>query len=113
MSSLAADEDEVILIDGTADRLDDETFFQCVRAHKSTASIVIFAVGSAAWSSDYNYLKQVRTIVEATPFFVIGDLLLEDFYQISVKPMFVMIVNSINLKFRPFKSHFHAPHSAK
>ena len=80
MSSLAADEDRVILIDGTADRLDDETFFRRVRALKSTASIFIFAVGSAAWSSDYNYLKQVNTIVETTPLFVIGDLLLEDFY---------------------------------
>jgi len=80
LSSLAKDQDEVIFVDGTADKLEDTTFFQEIDS-QGEPDLVFMTLSSAAWASDYEYFLKLHAKFESQPFFVLGDIFLEEPYQ--------------------------------
>ena len=68
-----------MLIDGTADKLADEEFFQTCQ--QAQADIAFFALSSVCWTSDYKFFQRVKAIVRDTPLYVIGDIFVEREYQ--------------------------------
>lgn len=78
ISALLDPADRASLIDGTADKLGETDFFQCLPG--ICPDLVIFALSGVCWESDYNYFKKTRDFFGGTPFYVIGDIFQEEEY---------------------------------
>lgn len=79
ISSLLAPEDTVALVDGTCDSLDGPSFLNEVAGLKG--DVIFFALSSACWDSDRDFLRKTRQLFPDTPVFVIGDIFLEEYYR--------------------------------
>lgn len=98
MTSLLKENDRVFFVDGTADRLDGESFRRQLRTCKG--DIVIFALSSVCWESDYRYFEDTKKLFPGIPVFVIGDIFLEEAYQrLILKECEGIIFNPYQLDF--------------
>ena len=79
ISSHLAPEDGAVLVDGTADRLGEEEFFRNMRGIKP--DLIFFALSSICWESDSHYFLNTRELFKSAPFYVIGDVFLEEEYR--------------------------------
>lgn len=72
-------EDEVFFVDGTADYLSEEAFFNEVE--RAEGDILFFALSSVCWKSDYSYFQKVKQLFQEIPIFIISDICLDQFYR--------------------------------
>lgn len=79
MTSLLKESDRAFFVDGTADRLGDDAFRGQLR--QNHCDILIFALSSVCWESDYRYFQDAKKIFPNVPVFAIGDIFLEEAYQ--------------------------------
>lgn len=79
ITSLLGQMDKVEFIDGTADRLDEEQFTRALR--QVQGDLLIFALSSVCWESDYAYFLLARRLLPYLPVFVLGDIFLDTRYQ--------------------------------
>jgi len=79
ITSLLEPADRVVFIDGTADRLSEEEYLRELK--NENGDLVIFALSSVCWESDYAYFQTTRRQFPAVPFYVLGDIFLEENYQ--------------------------------
>lgn len=84
ISSLLAPTDEAVLIDATADRLDEAAFFARVQAER--ADLVFFSLSSTCWQWDHQIYQRVRQLFARTPLYLIGDIFLEEEYLSFILP---------------------------
>ncbi len=78
ISSHLAPGDGMILVDGTAEDLTGESFLGKVAL--LDADILFFALSSVCWQSDLRFFHSVKEIHPDLPFYVIGDIFLEEEY---------------------------------
>lgn len=72
-------DDGAIFVDGTADELSDEQFERALTG--AEGDLVIVALSSVCWASDYTYFQKVRSRFPSLPTYVLGDIFLEESYQ--------------------------------
>lgn len=80
MSSLLRENDEAVFIDGTANKLSDNAFFNKLSVINNP-DIIFFALSSVCWGTDYNYFQKVKKIYPNVPIFVFADIFLEKEYR--------------------------------
>lgn len=80
ITSLLKPEDDAILIDGTADSLNENEFLREIE-DLNDIDILFFAFAGACWNSDYSYFKKIREVLPECPIYVFGDIFLEKEYQ--------------------------------
>ena len=98
MTSLLKESDRAFFVDGTADKLGDDVFMEHLRQNQY--DILIFALSSACWESDYRYFQDTKKVFPNIPVFVIGDIFLEEVYQ-------QLILNECDgIIFNPFQLDF-------
>ncbi|MDA8105488.1 MAG: radical SAM protein [Nitrospiraceae bacterium] len=79
MTSLLNESDNAFFVDGTADQLDPVAFREQLR--KSRCDILVFALSSVCWESDYRFFQDAGKMFHDVPIFVLGDIFLEDSYR--------------------------------
>lgn len=72
-------EDDVALIDGTADAFTEDEFLKKVKNLKG--DMLFFALSNVCWKSDFDYFVRVKEFFKDIPVFVIGDIFLEKDYR--------------------------------
>ena len=73
MSSYFKEDDELSLIDGTADELDDKEFYKKINHLNVNIDIIFFSLGSVSYYDDIKYLK-IRDIFQNSTICVLGDI---------------------------------------
>ncbi|MDH4161425.1 MAG: radical SAM protein [Nitrospirota bacterium] len=79
ITSRAEPDDDVQFVDGTADALDNDQFLELIDAVRG--DLVIIALSSVCWESDYAYFLKVKERFAAIPLYVLGDIFLEEAYR--------------------------------
>jgi len=74
--------DGVAFIDGTADGLSEEDYLRELK--NMTGDLLIFALSSVCWESDHAYFLKTRKQFPSIPFYVLGDVFLEESYQCHI-----------------------------
>lgn len=99
LSSHLTDSDNIVLIDGTADKLNKSVFLKKLEKEKD-ADMVILAFSSVCWENDYSYFKQIKEIFKNKLIFVFGDVFLEKTYQEKIlKECDGIIINPFVINF--------------
>lgn len=78
ISSLLGTEDDAVLIDGTADELGEDVFFQLLQGLQP--DLVFFALSGVCWESDYQFFLKTSELFDSKPLYVIGDIFQEQEY---------------------------------
>ncbi|MDT8445853.1 MAG: radical SAM protein [bacterium] len=108
ISSLMQPEDQIHFVDGTADRLDDSSFYRQFEGEK--ADLLFFLLSSACWETDVAYYRRTREKFPQTPCFVLGDIFLEKSYQeiilqecegIVIQPYWLDLKAMLDLRAKP------------
>lgn len=79
ITSLLKPGDGVTFIDGTADGYTEQQYLKELR--RSRGDLLIAALSSVCWESDYAYFRKTRGEFPTLPTFVLGDIFLEENYQ--------------------------------
>ncbi len=72
-------DDSAVFVDGTADSLSDTQYERSL--DDADGDLVIVALSSVCWVSDYTYFRKVRSQLPSVPLYVLGDIFLEEAYQ--------------------------------
>lgn len=78
ISSLIGTEDDAVLIDGTADELGEDDFFEVLQGLQP--DLVFFALSGVCWESDYQLFLKTSELFDSKPLYVIGDIFQEQEY---------------------------------
>ncbi len=95
MSSYFKEDDELSLIDGTADELDDKEFYKKINHLNVNIDIIFFSLGSVSYYDDIKYLKKIRDIFQNSTICVLGDIFLEENFR---KDIFYLDIDAIIYK---------------
>lgn len=96
ITSLLGPFDDIVFIDGTADVLSEVQFLRQVRA--ASGDFLIFALSSVCWESDYSFFRKTKELLPNMPFYVLGDIFLEeDYQQMILKQCDGIVVNPYEL----------------
>ena len=96
--------DGVVLIDGTADGLDEAQYLQQLGA--AEGHVVIFALSSVSWDSDHAYFLKTKQRFPSQPFYVLGDIFLEESYRRFI------LQDCSGIIFNPYMLDLRAMHQA-
>lgn len=100
ISSFAAPDDEICLVDGTCDELSDREFFDRL-ASAQHSDLIFFALSSVCWESDYRYFLCCREYFAGKPVYVTGDIFLDGYYQALI------LKDCAGIVFSPYMVNLH------
>lgn len=78
ISSLLGAEDNAVLIDGTANKLDEGYFYELLQGLQP--DLVFFALSGVCWESDYQFFLKTSELFKSSRLYVIGDIFQEQEY---------------------------------
>lgn len=86
ISSLLSPDDTATVLDGTAEHLDEKTFFRRIEGQERP-DLLFFALSSVCWEWDYRLFTRLREMLSGIPLYLIGDVFLEDDYLDYIRPL--------------------------
>tara|TARA_B100000886_G_scaffold166293_1_gene113601 strand:- start:6377 stop:7804 length:1428 start_codon:yes stop_codon:yes gene_type:complete len=95
MSSYFKDDDQLSLIDGTVDELNDLEFYNQINNLNKKINLIFFSLGSVSYYEDVEYLKKIRDIYKQATICVLGDIFLEENFR---KDIFDLDIDAIIYK---------------